>query len=466
MFATLRCNQNSVSVERSGPTNLRLACKNCRSKKLKCSGEQTGCQRCVARGVDCEYTEALYKKGARQGRTASVSKSNANVSIRRTEQDFLSPTPIPTPSEGDNTYDASSNDFSRSLLTNSTKSHSNQQVSYCQDDSNGTDVFELPNDLLDGLSDPRVGATFLSSSDRTPELDGIWQSTSDSTLCNYALIDDDYLGSYLDGTRTGTASLSDADFRDALGFPRSSSPVLPLIPSNVHNDGLIEPLNTNISEYPSMSGMEGPALAESTDAGSEAHGGYPQAQPIVPDVPEPSRLFSPPNKPIASCQCILAALDLLEKLQTDDHRSSSDPLNRTLKLSKYALIQCSELATCGNCMNTSRFTMLLINLCQIVVASLDKALSGFEPRVNTEHENDKETSLTATIDTPEDSRTKDPTIFLKSYDIDDLEQLYVFATLVRLQISKWKTILARLKSAFLHLGLETQSAILSWSRRA
>ena len=257
-----------------------------------------------------------------------------------------------------------------------------------------------------------------------------------------------------------------ANIGDALGFPRSSSPVLPLIPSNVHNDGLIEPLNTNISEYPSMSGMEGPALAESTDAGSEAHGGYPQAQPIVPDVPEPSRLFSPPNKPIASCQCILAALDLLEKLQTDDHRSSSDPLNRTLKLSKYALIQCSELATCGNCMNTSRFTMLLINLCQIVVASLDKALSGFEPRVNTEHENDKETSLTATIDTPEDSRTKDPTIFLKSYDIDDLEQLYVFATLVRLQISKWKTILARLKSAFLHLGLETQSAILSWSRRA
>ena len=182
--------------------------------QLKCSGEQTGCQRCVARGVDCQYTEALYKKGARQGRTASVSKSNANVSIRRTEQDFLSPTPIPTPSEGDNTYDASSNDFSRSLLTNSTKSHSNQQVSYCQDDSNGTDVFELPNDLLDGLSDPRVGATFLSSSDRTPELDGIWQSTSDSTLCNYALIDDDYHGSYLDRTRTGTASLSDADFSE------------------------------------------------------------------------------------------------------------------------------------------------------------------------------------------------------------------------------------------------------------
>lgn len=35
MFATLRCNQNSVSVERSGPTNLRLACKNCRSKKVR-----------------------------------------------------------------------------------------------------------------------------------------------------------------------------------------------------------------------------------------------------------------------------------------------------------------------------------------------------------------------------------------------------------------------------------------------
>ena len=251
-----------------------------------------------------------------------------------------------------------------------------------------------------------------------------------------------------------------ANIGDRLEFPRSSSPVLPSIPSNVHNDGLVDLSNTNILEYPSMNSMEGPTLAELSDAGSEAQWGHPQAQPLVPEVSEPREQFSPPYEPVASCKCVLAALDLLEKLQTNDHRSSSNPIDHTLKLSKYALNQCSELATCENCMNTSRFTMLLINLCQIVVANLDKALSGFEPPVNTENEDQKETSTTATIDTPEDSRTKDSSVFLKSYEIDNLEQLYVFGTLVRLQISQWKTILARLKSALSHLGLETQSAIL------
>ena len=209
-----------------------------------------------------------------------------------------------------------------------------------------------------------------------------------------------------------------------------------------------------------MNSAEGPALAKTTDAGSEAHGGYPQAQSNLPEVSEPRKQFSPPNKPVGSCQCVLAALDLLERLQTDDHRSSSDSIDHSLKLSKHALIQCSELATCDNCMNTSRFTILLINLCQIVVASLDKALLGFEPPVNIGNEDDRETGMTAIMDTPEDSRTKDPSLFLRTYEIDDLEQLYVFGTLVRLQISQWKVILARLKSALSHLGLETQSAIL------
>ena len=182
--------------------------------QLKCSGEQTGCQRCVARGVDCAYTEALYKKGARQAGTASVSKSNADVSIQRKGQGFSSQTPIKTPSEKDNTCDASSNEFSRSLLTDSIKAHSNQQVPYNQGVSNGTDGFEVPNDLLDDLLYPRVGVTSLSNTDcehRTPGLDGIWQSIADSTPGNYALNDEDYPGSYLDGIRTGTESLSDTD---------------------------------------------------------------------------------------------------------------------------------------------------------------------------------------------------------------------------------------------------------------
>lgn len=182
--------------------------------------------------------------------------------------------------------------------------------------------------------------------------------------------------------------------------------------------------------------------------------------------PESEKLPScPGTSSETSCQCVLIALNLLEKLQTEDHRSNSETVDQVLKHSKYALIQCLELTNCQACMNTSRFTMLVISLCQVVVAGWEKAVSTMEQqRVHREgtagiDEESQHGGVTEDKARPKGLLAGDPNIYFRSYEVDDSEQLYVFATLARLQLSNWRAFLIRVKSTVLHLQLETQSSM-------
>ena len=95
-------------------------------------------------------------------------------------------------------------------------------------------------------------------------------------------------------------------------------------------------------------------------------------------------------------------------------------------------------------MNTSRFTMLVISLCQVVVASWEKAVST----LGTEQEKGHKRNSTWTDEEGQHDDVTEatvsqgglqawtPNVYLKTYKIDDSEQLYVFATLVRLRLSK------------------------------
>ncbi|EED20275.1 C6 finger domain protein, putative [Talaromyces stipitatus ATCC 10500] len=48
-------NNNTFSMKDNGPKR-HAACDECRNRKLKCSGEQTGCRRCTAQGLYCHYS--------------------------------------------------------------------------------------------------------------------------------------------------------------------------------------------------------------------------------------------------------------------------------------------------------------------------------------------------------------------------------------------------------------------------
>ncbi|MCJ1457137.1 hypothetical protein MMC28_007504 [Mycoblastus sanguinarius] len=109
--------------------------------------------------------------------------------------------------------------------------------------------------------------------------------------------------------------------------------------------------------------------------------------------------------------------------------------------------------------------MLLISLCQLVVASFEKVVSGFETQQqalegsqNADEELDSELGVDkASLESSHATRLDS---FLRSYRIDVAEQTYVFGALVRLQISKWKTFVTQLESAVLRLSLDTQSSML------
>ncbi|KAL9003269.1 MAG: hypothetical protein Q9188_003852 [Gyalolechia gomerana] len=79
-----------------------------------------------------------------------------------------------------------------------------------------------------------------------------------------------------------------------------------------------------------------------------------------------------------SCPCVLEALNLLKTLQSEEYRTDSDTIDHILKLSKQAISKFSELITCLTFMKTSRFTLLIINLCRLVTSSFEKNLDSLK----------------------------------------------------------------------------------------
>ncbi|KAI0906514.1 hypothetical protein F4824DRAFT_312795 [Ustulina deusta] len=95
MFCTLKHNglsDEAYTFETTTPPFSRkregrlakIACTNCRISKLKCSGEPHGCQRCLAKKIDCCYPSP--PRGNSHKKTQSQSRARA-------------PAPVPTPPE-------------------------------------------------------------------------------------------------------------------------------------------------------------------------------------------------------------------------------------------------------------------------------------------------------------------------------------------------------------------------------
>ncbi|KAI1359808.1 hypothetical protein F5Y08DRAFT_64740 [Xylaria arbuscula] len=105
MFCTLKHNSLSdeaYTFETTTPPFSRkregrlakIACTNCRISKLKCSGEQHGCQRCLAKKIECCYPSPprgnSHKKTQSQAQSQVRARAPAAASAR---------TPAPTPPE-------------------------------------------------------------------------------------------------------------------------------------------------------------------------------------------------------------------------------------------------------------------------------------------------------------------------------------------------------------------------------
>lgn len=97
MFATWKSSKDdSVAFSTQGDsfnlinsrTNCPKACDRCRDKKVKCSGELSGCQNCRARGHDCRYVNSAKKQKVSQASdnfdSTTESRASATASTRST----------------------------------------------------------------------------------------------------------------------------------------------------------------------------------------------------------------------------------------------------------------------------------------------------------------------------------------------------------------------------------------------
>ncbi|KAJ2998230.1 hypothetical protein NUW58_g383 [Xylaria curta] len=89
MFGTLKAGKKNnagsmVFVEqnkqsRSSPWSPHNACKTCRERKLKCTGEATGCKRCKSSNVRCEYPSPTVREDRRGSKSRRVQVPAAAV---------------------------------------------------------------------------------------------------------------------------------------------------------------------------------------------------------------------------------------------------------------------------------------------------------------------------------------------------------------------------------------------------
>ncbi|KAI1347583.1 hypothetical protein F5Y01DRAFT_329498 [Xylaria sp. FL0043] len=90
MFGSWRVNHSGHenTTFRHSPMG-RKACKNCRARKVKCTGELSGCQRCDTLGIECVYTNGPSKPRRRPGTTKKSFKiPTNNEDLAATQQDL------------------------------------------------------------------------------------------------------------------------------------------------------------------------------------------------------------------------------------------------------------------------------------------------------------------------------------------------------------------------------------------
>ncbi|GAA6020732.1 hypothetical protein JCM10207_002005 [Rhodosporidiobolus poonsookiae] len=82
--------------------NTSLACGRCRSRKVKCGGEQPACKACVAKGADCDYTQSVDGRRANRphAKLALLEQENAKLRALLDQHGIVTPsTSAPQPME-------------------------------------------------------------------------------------------------------------------------------------------------------------------------------------------------------------------------------------------------------------------------------------------------------------------------------------------------------------------------------
>ncbi|RFU27495.1 hypothetical protein B7463_g8848, partial [Scytalidium lignicola] len=303
----------------------RLACVACRMKKLKCTGERAGCQRCLTKDIACQYTVHRTRDRGPSNvkrpapRNTSNNQRSAEQSSQKAGADELAE-PVPE---------------CATSPSHSTRSGPMETGSI-------TD-FNLDQDLLQSsaflmdcdqgeLNEEESLAQFVESSKLTH--DESWVFDLNKDLWSAQL-----------------SSMFDSDTSRQLPSFLSETLVAPLKETQAIQEAGTHLANSNLADFTISNG--------STTTMNE----------------EPRPL---PDQPF--CQCIPCALNIYEKLMINSYTRASDSVwsvNEVLYSLKIATAQCLNMMDCPSCSTNSPLISLIASVCEKLILQFEKVINSY-----------------------------------------------------------------------------------------
>ncbi|KAL8638652.1 MAG: hypothetical protein Q9228_004215 [Teloschistes exilis] len=456
MFSTLRYTADStkeaICIEQaSNPPGQshgqqHSACNHCRAKKLKCIGENNSsgdrkkngtCDRCRSKGIECVFPEPSPAKGSKRRRSSQSSKETQKSRGTSYSSSGSVSTAASTPPPMDKTgaLTIKSNPVDLSAASGSVPMDLNFDLGANNEFMDlldmahpelGTDENRAQYDFssLKPLPDDFLGFDFDSdAADRWPTL----TTDVDSSY--------DFLNNNSDDISMLTSTVSPMH----LSSPDSPIPMQqlladPMAPFRPNAAPINSPASTTTSATTPTSSA--PTTTKSKLSASSAFPGSIVAQRNR----ESANVIHHTASGVSSCRCMSTALDILEVLEIKNSKMSYEAIDGILSFKKRALNQCNVMLECQGCNSHSQFMMLLVVICDKMVASFERlSLSCREVHQQIAEVGDMKKAEGFTI-------VDGKSLFVGEYEVDlDEERCYLVRQLVMLQLRNLATFELRLK---------------------
>ncbi|KAI4217468.1 MAG: hypothetical protein LQ351_000063 [Letrouitia transgressa] len=410
---------------------------------LKCIGENNSsgdrkkagsCDRCRSKGIECVFPEPSPAKGSKRRRSSQSSKdtnkSRGTSYSSSTSVSTAASTPPPIEKPGSITIKTSNAKEIKSAsgsvpmdgIVNFDLGVNNEFMDLLDmvNSDAGADENRAPFDFssLGPLPDEFLGFDFDSdAADKWPALTGGVDST-------YEFYD--------------VAMLSSTVSPMHLSSP--DSPVrMPQFP--VDPAPSFRPSAAPISSPASTTSATTPTTTTPTTPKSKTSS-YSAVFPgsIVAQRNRESMIRTHTSASASSCRCMSTALDILEVLEVKNSKMSLEAIDGILSFKKRALAQCNVMLECQGCNSHSQFMMLLVVICDKMVASFERLSISCREVHNTITEvGDIKRAEGFTI-------VDGKSLFVGEYEVDlDEERCYLVRQLVMLQLKNLATFELRLK---------------------
>ncbi|KAL8661266.1 MAG: hypothetical protein Q9202_005750 [Teloschistes flavicans] len=475
MFSTLRYTADStkeaICIEQaSNPPGQshgqqHSACNHCRAKKLKCIGEnnssgdrkKTGtCDRCRSKGIECVFPEPSPAKGSKRRRSSQSSKetqkSRGTSYSSSGSVSTAASTPPPMDKAGaltlkPNPIDLSAASGSVPMDLNFDLGAPNEFMDLLDiaHPELGTDENRAQYDFssLKPLPDDFLGFDFDSDAADSPEkapyppilrpaschgLDlGVGEQTADEMMLSSVNNNSDDISML-----TSTVSPMHLSSPDS-PIPMQQLLADPMAPFRPNAPPISSPTSTASATTPTTST---PTTTKSKLSAFSALPGSIVAQRNR----ESANFIHHTASGASSCRCMSTALDILEVLEIKNSKMSYEAIDGILSFKKRALNQCNVMLECQGCNSHSQFMMLLVVICDKMVASFERlSLSCREVHQQIAEVGDMKKAEGFTI-------VDGKSLFVGEYEVDlDEERCYLVRQLVMLQLRNLATFELRLK---------------------